>query len=231
MMTTEMLIDSAPSPPSMVGESGPLQDFYITSKEPDTGPVVVGMLIVAGFSFFCLFAGGIVLLSVYFEGFSFTVVFGAPLFAIPFFLIRSFLRKFSTLRLRVEHSQDSIVVERAFQGKVWKRIRRSVSEAKVLSYHYYIIVRTDHHNQAIHGKTAFRSKGPVIGNTTVTNSSGRTYHKYHIHGFNTSGVDWKIEISKVMDGADHDKAKQIALCTGVEFRNDGQIVPKGLVIG
>jgi len=226
-----MLIDSVPSPPSMVGEPETLQDFHISSKEPDTAPVVVGMFIVAGFSFFSLFVGGIVLLSVFLEGFSLIVVFGAPFFAIPFFLIRSFLRKFSTLRLRVEHSQDSIVVERAFQGKVWKRIRRSVSEAKVLSYHYYIIVRTDHDKKAIHGKSAFRSKGPVIGHTTATNSSGTTYHKYHIHGSNTSGADWKIEISKVMEGDDHDKAKKIALYTGVEFRNDGQIVPKGLVIG
>ena len=117
-----------------------LQDFYIISKEPDTGPIVVGMVIMGGFSALSLFIALVPLLQILLEGFSMVFVFSIPFLVIPFFLFRYIIRKYSTLRLQVNHNEDSIYVEnRAFQNKVWKRIRKSISEAQILAYHYYII--------------------------------------------------------------------------------------------
>ena len=220
----------------MESDSGMLQDFYIISKEPDTGPVVVGMVFLGGFSALCLFLAMFSLVTILLEGFSMATVFSImflviPFLVIPFFIIRYFIRKYSTLRLQVNHNEDSIYVERAFQDKVWKRIRKSISEAQLLAYHYYVITRSDEVEKSIHGYTPISNVGPVIGHTTVTEHSNSVHHKYHIHGSSAEGGNWELDISKLMEGTGHDMAKQIARSIGIEFQDNGKIVPKGLVIG
>jgi len=220
----------------MESDLGMLQDFYIISKEPDTGPVVVGMVFLGGFSALCLFIAMFPLLTILLEGFSMAAVFSIlflviPFLVIPFFLIRYFIRKYSTLRLQVNHNEDSIYVERAFQNKVWKRIRKSISEAQLLAYHYYVITRSDEVEKSIHGYSPISNVGPVIGHTTVTEHSNSVHHKYHIHGFSAEGGNWELDISKLMEGTGHNMAKQIARSIGIEFQDNGEIVPKGLVIG
>ena len=59
----------------MESNSGMLQDFYIISKEPDTGPVVVGMVFLGGFSALCLFIAMFSLVTILLEGFSMADVF------------------------------------------------------------------------------------------------------------------------------------------------------------
>ena len=209
----------------------PLQDFYISSKEPDIGSVVVGMVLAGGFSAFSLFFALIPLLTIFLEGFSMDVVFSIPFLVIPFFIIRYTIRKYSILRLQVNHNEDSIVVERAFQNKVWKRIRKSISEAQILAYHYYTITRSFEVEKSIHGNSPISSVGPVIGHTTVTERSNSVQQKYHVHGYSAEDGDWELDISKLMEGAGHDMAKQIARSIDIEFQDNGEIVPKGLVIG
>ena len=217
MTSAELLKHNAAEHPDMEGDSQMLQDFYIISKEPDTGPVVVGMVFMGGFSALSLFIAMFPLLTILLEGFSMVFVFSIPFLVIPFFLFRYVIRKYSTLRLQVNHNEDSIYVERAFQNKVWKRIRKPISEAQILAYHYYIITRSDEVEQSIHG--------------TVTEHSDSIHHKYHIHGFSAEGGNWELDISKLMEGTGHNMAKQIAHSIGIEFQDNGEIVPKGLVIG
>ncbi len=208
-----------------------IQDFYIISKEPDTGPVVVGMVLAGGFSALSLLIAMFPLLTILSEGFSMVVVFSIPFLVIPFLLIRYLIRKYSTLRLQVSHNEDSIYVERAFQHKVWKRIRRPISETQILTYHYYVIIRLDEVEKSIHGYSPINNVGPVIGHTTVTEHSESVHHKYHIHGFSAEGGNWELDISKLMEGTGHNMAKQIARSIGIEFQDNGKIDPKGLVIG
>ena len=66
MITVEMLIDKVPEHLNMVSEPEPLQDFYISSKEPDIGPVIVGMLLTGAFSSPFLFIALISLLNFFF---------------------------------------------------------------------------------------------------------------------------------------------------------------------
>jgi len=228
---TELLNPKLPSTPNMESDSGMLQDFHIISKEPDTGPVIVGMVLVGGFSALSLFVAMFPLLTILLEGFSMVVVFSIPFLVIPFLLIRYFIRKYSTLRLQVNHDEDSIYVERAFQNKVWKRSRKPISEAQILAYHYYIITRSNEVEQSIHGYSPISNVGPVIGHTIVTEHSDSVRHKYHIHGLNAKDGNWELDISKLMEGTGHNMAKQIALSIGIEFQDYGEIVPKGLVIG
>ena len=215
----------------MESDSGMLQDFYIISKEPDTGPVVVGMVLIGGFSMLFLFIAMIPLLTILSEGFSLVVMFSIPFLFIPFLLTRYFIRKYSTLRLQVNHNKDSIYVERAFQNKVWKKIRKPISEAQILTYHYYVITRSDEVEQSIHGSSPISNVGPVIGHKTVTEHSDSVHHKYHIHGLSKEGGNWELDISKLMEGTGHKMAKQIAGSIGIEFQDNGKIVPRGLVIG
>ena len=220
----------------MESDSGMLQDFYIISKEPDTGPIVVGMVLLGGFSVLCLFIAMFSLVTILLEGFSMAAVFSIlflviPFLVIPFLIMRYFIRKYSTLRLQVNHNEDSIYVERAFQDKVWKRIRKSISEAQLLAYHYYVITRSDEVEKSIHGYSPISNVGPVIGHTTVTEHSNSVHHKYHIHGSSAEGGNWELDISKLMEGTGHEMAKQIARSIGIEFQDNGEIVPKGLVIG
>ena len=231
MMTAEMLIAKCTRALNMVSETEPLQDFYISSKEPDIGPVIVGMFLLGGFSAPFLFIALFSLTTFFLEGFSIGGLFSISLLIIPFLLLRYSLRKFSTLRLQVSHNEDSIVVEMAFQNKVWKRTRKSISEAQILAYHYYIITRSFETEKAIHGHSPIYSVGPVIGHTTVNEQSDSAHQKYHIHGSSAEGGNWELEISKLMEGTGHEMAKQIARSIGIEFQDNGEIVPKGLVIG
>ena len=227
-----MLIANVLEPFNMVSEPEILQDFYISSKEPDIGPVIVGMVLTGGFSAPFLFIALFSLFEFFFlEGTVIGVVFSISLLVIPFLLIRYFLRKYSTLRLQVNHNEDSIVVERAFQNKIWKRIRKSISEAQILAYHYYIITSSFETEKSIHGHSPISNVGPVIGHTIVNEQSDSAHQKYHIHGSSAEGGNWKLEISKLMEGTGHDMAKQIAGSIGIEFQDNGEINPKGLFIG
>ena len=231
MTTAELLNPNAAEHRNMEDDSQMLQDFNIISKEPDTGPVVVGMVFMGGFSALSLFIALVPLLQILLEGFSMVFVFSIPFLVIPFFLFRYFIRKYSTLRLQVNHNEDSIYAERAFQNKVWKRIRKPISEAQILAYHYYIITRSDEVEQSTHGYSPISNVGPVIGHTIVTEHSDSVHHKYHVHGFSTEDGNWELDISKLMEGTGHNLAKQIASSIGIEFQDNGEIVPKGLVIG
>jgi hypothetical protein len=216
---------------NMGSETELLQDFYISSKEPDIGPVIVGIFLASGFSAPFLFIALLSLFKIFLEGYSIEVVFSISFLVIPIFLTRYTLRKYSTLRLQVNHNEDSIVVERAFQNKVWKRTRKSISEAQILAYHYYIITSSFETEKSIHGNSPISSVGPVIGHITVNEQSDSVHQKYHIHGYSGEGGNWKLEISKLIEGAGHDKAREIAKYIGIEFRDDGEVQPKGLVIG
>ena len=152
-------------------------------------------------------------------------MFSISFLVIPVFLSRYTLRKYSTLRLQVNHNEDSIVVERAFQNKVWKRTRKSISEAQILAYHYYIITSSFETEKSIHGNSPISSVGPVIGHITVNEQSDSVHQKYHIHGYSGEGGNWELEISKLIEGAGHDKAKEIAKYIGIEFRDDGEVQP------
>ena len=231
MTTAELLNPNSGEHLDMEGDSQKPQDFYIISKEPDTGPVVVGMVLMGGFSALSLFIALIPLLQILLEGFSMVFVFSIPFLVIPFFLFRYVIRKYSTLRLQVNHNEDSIYVERAFQNKVWKRIRKSISEAQKLAYHYHIISRSDEVEKPIHGYSPISNVGPVIGHKIVTEHSDSIHHKYHIHGFSAEGGNWELDISKLMEETGHNMAKEIAHSIGIEFQDNGEIVPKGLVIG
>ena len=87
MTTAELLNPNAAEHPNMEGDSQMLQDFYIISKEPDTGPIVVGMVLIGGFSALSLFIAMLPLLTILLEGFSMIFVF-FPFLVIPFFLFR-----------------------------------------------------------------------------------------------------------------------------------------------
>ena len=70
----------------MGSEPKSLQDFYISSKEPDIGSVIVGMFLVCGFSAPFLFIALFSLFEFFFlEGTSMGVVFGISFLVIPFF--------------------------------------------------------------------------------------------------------------------------------------------------
>ena len=71
----------------------------------------------------------------------------------------------------------------------------------------------------------------MIGHKTVTEHNDGIHHKYHIHGFSAEDGNWDLDISKLMEGTGHNMAKQIARSIGIEFQDNGEIVPKGLVIG
>ena len=214
----------------MEDDSQMLQNFDIISKEPDTGPIVVGMVYMGGFSTLSLFIA-LNILETLLEGFSMVFVFSIPFLVIPFFLFGYVIHKSSTLRLQVNHNEDLIYVEKAFQNMVWKRIRKPISEAKILAYHYTIITRSNVVEQSIHGYSPISNVGPVTGHTIVTEHSDSVHHKYHIHGLSAEGGNWDLDISKLMEGTGHNMAKQIARSIGIEFQDNGEIVPKGLVIG
>ena len=214
----------------MEDDSQMLQDLYIISKKPDTGPIVVGMVYMGGFSALSLFIA-LNILETLLEGFSMVFVFSIPFLVIPFFLFGYVIRKNSTLRLQVNHNEDSIYVERAFQNMVWKRIRKPISEAQILAYHYYIITRSDEVGQSIHGYSPISNVGPVVGHTIVTEHSDSSHHKYHIHGFSAEGGNWDLDISKLMEGTGHNTAKQIARSIGIEFQDNGDKRIERLVIG
>ena len=73
-------------------------------------------------------------------------------------------------------------------------------------------------------------RGNVIGQTSTSVANSGTRHFYTIHGFNASQGKWELDISKILEGLGNQNAMQIAECIGIEFRDEGEIVPKGLVI-
>ena len=146
------------------------------------------------------------------------LIIGLLFFTIPFFLIYRLINKLSTHRLILKHDKDVLVLEKAFQGKCWSVKRKTLSESVYLRYHYYTLVS--------HGPDSISYDGSITSGT-----SSRTIKKYHIHGFSKMEGEWILEISRFIEQHDHDKAREIAKYIGIEFRDEGEVQPKGLVIG
>ncbi len=194
-------------------------DLDISTKNPDNSSIIGGIIITLFFSFICVSISMIGFLTYIFDDITMIpLIIGLLFFTIPFFLIYRLINKLSTHRLILKHDKDVLVLEKAFQGKRWNVKRKTLSESVYLSYHYYTIV----------------SHGPDITNydgSITSESSSGTIKKYHIHGFSQTEGEWNLEISRFIEDLDHDKARVIAKYIGIEFRDEGEVQPKGLVIG
>ena len=146
------------------------------------------------------------------------LIIGLLFITIPFFLIYRLINKLSTHRLILKHDKDVLVLEKAFQGKCWSVKRKTLSESVYLRYHYHTLVS--------HGSDSISYDGSITSGT-----SSRTIKKYHIHGFSKTEGEWIVEISRFIEQHDHDKAREIAKYIGIEFRDEGEVQPKRLVIG
>jgi hypothetical protein len=194
-------------------------DLDISTKNPDNSSIIGGIIITLFFSFICVSIGMIGFLTYIFDDITMIpLIIGLLFFTIPFFLIYRLINKFSTHRLILKHDKDVLVLEKAFQGKRWNVKRKTLSESVYLSYHYYTIVS--------HESDVTYSDGSI-----GSGSSSKTIKKYHIHGFSKTEGEWDLEISRFIGDLDHDKAREIAKYIGIEFRDEGEVQPKGLVIG
>ncbi len=194
-------------------------DLDISTKNPDDSSIIGGIIITLFFSFICVSIGMIGFLTYIFDDITMIpLIIGLLFFTIPFFLIYRLINKFSAHRLILKHDKDVLVLEKAFQGKRWNVKRKTLSESVYLSYHYYTIVS--------HESDVTYSDGSI-----GSGSSSKIIKKYHIHGFSKTEGEWDLEISRFIGDLDHDKAREIAKYIGIEFRDEGEVQPKGLVIG
>ena len=162
------------------------------------------------------------------EGFSIATLCGLPFIALPFLMIRYFFRKFSVVRLYVQHAKNTLMLEAKF-GPIVTRKLTMLSDATHLSYHYYTVTTYSEETTDVY-RGGLVGRGNVIDQTTTSVANSGTHHFYTIHGFNASQGKWELDISKILEGLSNQNAKQIAGCIGIEFRDEGEIVPKGLVI-
>ena len=194
-------------------------DLDISTKNPDNSSIIGGIIITLFFSFICVSIGMIGFLTYISDDITMIpLIIGLLFFTIPFFLIYRLINKLSTHRLILKHDKDVLVLEKAFQGKCWSAKRKTLSESVYLRYHYYTLVS--------HGPDSISYDGSITSGT-----SSRTIKKYHIHGFSKMEGEWILEISRFIEQHDHDKAREIAKYIGIEFRDEGEVQPKGLVIG
>ena len=205
------------------------QEFVFASKKPGTDAVVGGAIIMGIFSSLIFLILFILAVGAVTEGFSIATFCGLPFVAILFLMIRHFFRKFSILRLYVQHAKNTLMLEAKF-GPIVSRKQRILSDATHLSFHFYTIISYSEETTDVYGG-GFVGKGNVIGQTTTTVADSGTHQFYTIHGFNASQGKWELDISKILEGLSKKNAMQIAECIGIEFRDEGEIVPKGLVIG
>ena len=194
-------------------------DLDISTKNPDNSSIIGGIIITLFFSFICVSIGMIGFLTYISDDITMIpLIIGLLFFTIPFFLIYRLINKLSTHRLILKHDKDVLVLEKASQGKCWSVKRKTLSESVYLRYHYYTLVS--------HGPDSISYDGSITSGT-----SSRTIKKYHIHGFSKMEGEWILEISRFIEQHDHDKAREIAKYIGIEFRDEGEVQPKGLVIG
>jgi len=206
------------------------QDLIFGSKKPGTDAIVGGVIIMGIYSSILLLPLGVIAVITITEGFSITTLCGLPFIVIPFLMIRYFFRKFSTVRLYVQHSQNTLVLEKKF-GSLVRREVKILSDATHLSFHFYTIISYSEETTDVYGNNPIARNGGVIGQRTTTVADSGTHQFYTIHGFNASEGKWELDITKILEGLSSKNAMQIADCIGIEFRDDGEIVPKGLVIG
>ena len=144
-------------------------------------------------------------------------------------MIRHFFRKFSIVRLYVQHAKNTLILEAKF-GPIVSRKQKILSDATHLSFHFFTITSYSEESRDVYGNNSFVGRGSVIGQTTTTVANSGTHQFYTIHGFNASQGKWELDITKILEGLSKQNAMQIAGCIGIEFRDEGEIVPKGLVI-
>ena len=204
------------------------QEFIFASKKPGTDAIVGGVIIMGIFSFLILLILLAIAGNTITEGFSIATLCGLPFIALPFLMIRYFFRKFSVVRLYVQHAKNTLMLEAKF-GPIVSRKQKILSDATHLSFHFYTIISYSEKTTDVYGG-GFVGRGNVIGQTTTTVADSGTHQFYTIHGFNASQGKWELDISKILEGLSKKNAMQIAECIGIEFRDEGEIVPKGLVI-
>ena len=195
-------------------------DLDISTKNPDNSAIIGGIIGTLFLSFICVSFGMICILSYIGDDITMIpLIIGLLFITIPFFLIYRLINKLSTHRLILKHDKDVLVLEKLFpNGKRWNVKRKTLSESVYLSYHCYTIVS--------HGSDITYSDGSI-----ESGSSSKTIRKYHINGFSKTEGEWDLEISRFIGDLDHDKAREIAKYIGIEFRDEGEVQPKGLVIG
>ena len=204
------------------------QEFIFASKKPGTDAIVGGVIIMGFFSFLILLILLAIAGNTITEGFSIATLCGLPFIALPFLMIRYFFRKFSVVRLYVQHAKNTLMLEAKF-GPIVTRKLTMLSDATHLSYHYYTVTTYSEETTDVY-RGGLVGRGNVIGQTTTSVANSGTHHFYTIHGFNASQGKWELDISKILEGLSKKNAMQIAECIGIEFRDEGEIVPKGLVI-
>ena len=205
------------------------QEFIFASKKPGTDAIVGGVIIMGIFSFLILLILLAIAGNTITEGFSIATLCGLPFIAPPFLMIRYFFRKFSFVRLYVQHANNTLMLEAKF-GPIVTRKLTMLSDATHLSYHYYTITTYSEETTDVYANNSIVGRGKVIGQTTTTVADSGTHQFYTIHGFNETEGKWELDISKILEGLSKKNAMQIAECIGIEFRDEGEIVPKGLVI-
>ena len=206
------------------------QDLIFGSKKSGTNAIVGGAIIMGIFSFFILLILSVIALTTVLDGFSITTFCGLPFILILFLMVRHFLRKFSTVRLYVQHSKNALVLETRF-GSLVRRKQKVLSDATHMSFHFYTLISYSEQTTNVYGNNPLAKQGGVIGQKTTTVANSGTHQFYTIHGFNDEEGEWELEITKILQGLNKQNAMQIADCIGIEFRDEGEIVPKGLVIG
>lgn len=204
------------------------QEFIFASKKPGTDAIVGGVIIMGIFSFLILLILLAIAGNTITEGFSIATLCGLPFIALPFLMIRYFFRKFSVVRLYVQHAKNTLMLEAKF-GPIVTRKLTMLSDATHLSYHYYTVTTYSEETTDVY-RGGLVGRGNVIGQTTTSVANSGTHHFYTIHGFNASQGKWELDISKILEGHSKKNAMQIAECIGIEFRDEGEIVPKSLVI-
>ena len=205
------------------------QEFIFASKKPGTDAIVGGVIIMGIFSFLILLILLAIAGNTITEGFSIATLCGLPFFALPFHMIRYFFRKFSVVRLYVQHAKNTLMLEAKF-GPIVTRKLTILSDATHLSCHYYTVTTYSEETTDVYANNSIVGRGNVIGQTSTSVANSGTRHFYTIHGFNASQGKWELDISKILEGLGNQNAMQIAECIGIEFRDEGEIVPKGLVI-
>jgi hypothetical protein len=214
---------------NMDSVEGVSQDLIFGSEKPGTDSIVGGVIIMGIYSSFILLALFAIAAITITEGFSIATLCGLPIIAILFLMIRHFFRKFSIVRLYVQHAKNTLILEAKF-GPIVSRKQKILSDATHLSFHFFTIISYSEETTDVYGNNSFVGRGSVIGQTTTTVANSGTHQFYTIHGFNASQGKWELDITKILEGLSKQNAMQIAGCIGIEFRDEGEIVPKGLVI-
>ena len=201
-----------------------IDNYDISTREPDNSSIIGGVIITFLFSSISVIIGMIGFLSYIFDDITtIPLILGLLFFSIPFFLMYLLVNKLSIHRLIIKYDDDVLVLQKLLQGKCWSVKQNTLSESLYLSHYYYTIT------SAPMGGDTGDTYVSVEDRTDGTTSS--KINKYHIHGSSETKGGWKLEISRIIQDFDDDKAREIAKYIGIEFRDEGEVRPKGLVIG